>query len=70
MELAVDTSKITIFDADTGANLTIAPRGSNGQSPEAPPAPETLSVPPPVPETPAAVPPPGEQSPPPSPPAE
>jgi multiple sugar transport system ATP-binding protein len=70
MELAVDTSKITIFDADTGANLTIAPRGSNGQSPEPPPAPETLSVPPPVPETPAAVPPPGEQSPPPSPPAE
>jgi multiple sugar transport system ATP-binding protein len=25
MELAFDTSKITIFDADTGANLTIAP---------------------------------------------
>jgi multiple sugar transport system ATP-binding protein len=70
MELAFDTSKITIFDADTGANLTIAPRGSNGQSPESPPAPETLSEPPPAPETPAAVPPPGEQTPPPSPPAE
>jgi multiple sugar transport system ATP-binding protein len=80
MELAFDTSKITIFDADTGANLTIAPRASNGQSPESPPAPETLSEPPPAPETlsepppapetPAAVPPPGEQTPPPSPPAE
>src|SRR5258705_1482317 len=69
MELAFDTSKITTFDADTGANLTIAPRGSNGQSPESPPAPETLSEPPPEPETPA-VPPPGEETPPPSPPAE
>ena len=27
MELAFDTSKIAIFDADTGANLTIAPSG-------------------------------------------
>jgi multiple sugar transport system ATP-binding protein len=70
MELAFDTSKITIFDADTGANLTIAPRGSNGQSPESTPAPETLSEPPPAPETPATVPPPGDQTPPPSPPAE
>src|SRR6201999_1116583 len=39
MELAFDTSKITIFDADTGANLTIAPSGSNGQVPESPVAP-------------------------------
>jgi multiple sugar transport system ATP-binding protein len=52
MELAFDTSKITIFDVDTGANLTIAPTGSNGQSPEPPPAPETLSVPPPSEQTP------------------
>jgi multiple sugar transport system ATP-binding protein len=37
--LAFDTSKITIFDADTGTNLTIAPSGSNGQSPEPPAAP-------------------------------
>ncbi len=69
MELAFDTSKIAIFDADTGANLTIAPRGSNGQSPEPPAAAPAPSVPPPAPETPA-VPPPGEQTPPPSPPAE
>jgi len=39
MGLAFDTSKITIFDADTGANLTIAPSGSNGQAPESPVAP-------------------------------
>jgi multiple sugar transport system ATP-binding protein len=58
MELAFDTSKITIFDADTGANLTIAPTGSNGQSPEPAAAPATLSVPP------------SEQTPPQSPPAE
>jgi len=38
MELAFDTSKITIFDADTGANLTIGP---NEQAPseQAPPPP-------------------------------
>jgi multiple sugar transport system ATP-binding protein len=69
MQLAFDTSKIAIFDADTGANLTIAPRGSNGQSPEPPATPPAPSVPPPAPETPA-VPPPSEQTPPPSPPAE
>jgi multiple sugar transport system ATP-binding protein len=69
MELAFDTSKIAIFDADTGANLTIAPRGSNGQSPEPLAAPPAPSVPPPAPETPT-VPPPSEQTPPPSPPAE
>jgi multiple sugar transport system ATP-binding protein len=56
MQLAFDTSKITIFDADTGANLTIAPSGSNGQSAEPPAAP-----PPPAQETP----PPAEQTPPP-----
>jgi multiple sugar transport system ATP-binding protein len=78
MELAFDTSKITIFDADTGANLTIAPLGSNGESPEPPPAPDTPAAPPApetpaapsAPETPAAAPPPGEQTPQPSPPAE
>jgi multiple sugar transport system ATP-binding protein len=59
MELAFDTSKITIFDADTGANLTIAPSGSNGQAPEPPETPAT--PPPPLP---------SEQAPPPPPPAE
>jgi len=58
MQLAFDTSKITIFDADTGANLTIAPSGPNGQSPEPPAAP-----PPPAEQTPP--PPAGEQTPPP-----
>jgi len=39
MELAFDTSKIAIFDADSGANLTIEPAGSQAP-PEAPtPAP-------------------------------
>jgi multiple sugar transport system ATP-binding protein len=47
MELAFDTSKITIFDADTGANLTIAPSGSNDQTPEPPAA--TAAPPPPPP---------------------
>ena len=55
MELAFDTSKITIFDADTGANLSIAPSGSSGQTPEPPAAP----TPPPAP---------SEQAPPPPPP--
>ena len=59
MQLAFDTSKITIFDADTGANLTIAQSGSNGQSPEPPAAP-----PPPAEQTP----PPAEETPPPPPP--
>jgi multiple sugar transport system ATP-binding protein len=45
MELAFDTSKITIFDADTGANLTIAP-SSNGQAPESPVAPAAPPPPP------------------------
>src|SRR6267154_847686 len=54
MELAFDTSKITIFDADTGANLTIAP--SPPQQPPTPPVPEqpptspSEPTPPPVPE--------------------
>jgi multiple sugar transport system ATP-binding protein len=56
MELAFDTSKITIFDADTGANLTIAP-SANDQTPEPPAAP-----PPPAEQTP----PPAEQTPPPA----
>jgi multiple sugar transport system ATP-binding protein len=40
MELAFDTSKIAIFDADTGTNLTIASGDSSEPSPEptAPPA--------------------------------
>jgi multiple sugar transport system ATP-binding protein len=32
MELAFDTTKIAIFDADSGVNLTIEPAGSQGQS--------------------------------------
>jgi multiple sugar transport system ATP-binding protein len=67
MELAFDTSKIAIFDADTGVNLTIEPAGS--QEPPAPiPAPEPPAAPaPPQPaqaseETPPA--PPSDQTPP------
>jgi multiple sugar transport system ATP-binding protein len=52
MELAFDTSKITIFDADTGTNLTIAPSGSNGQSSEPPAAPAAPSAPDPSEQTP------------------
>ena len=43
MQLAFDTSKIAIFDADTGENLTLPASGSNGQpaptsaAPEQPP---------------------------------
>jgi multiple sugar transport system ATP-binding protein len=74
MELAFDTSKITIFDADTGANLTIAPSGSYGQSPEPPAEPATPPEPVPSEQTPQAseqVPPPpapvpSEQTPPPA----
>jgi multiple sugar transport system ATP-binding protein len=61
MELAFDTSKIVIFDADTGANLTIEPAGvpeqpapepQPEQQPEAPQpeapsaAPESVTQPP------------------------
>ena len=59
MELAFDTSKITIFDADTGTNLTIAPIGSNGQAAEPPASPP----PPPAEQAPPV----GEQQPPPPP---
>jgi len=61
MELAFDTSKITIFDADTGANLTIAP-SANDQTPEPPaaPPPPAEQTPPPAEETTPAPPPPAE----------
>jgi len=50
VELAFDTSKIAIFDADSGVNLTIEPAGSQPQ-PEAPiPAPSPA---PPQPEPPS-----------------
>jgi multiple sugar transport system ATP-binding protein len=52
MELAFDTSKIAVFDADTGANLTIAPAGS--QQPASAPAPESPSEPTPQPATPSS----------------
>jgi multiple sugar transport system ATP-binding protein len=52
MELAFDTSKIAIFDADTGTNLTIAPSGSDDQSPEPPAAPATPPAPAPSEQTP------------------
>ena len=39
IELALDTTKIAIFDADTGANLTIPPAGTRDEAPApAPPA--------------------------------
>src|SRR5262249_55796236 len=47
MELAFDTSKIAIFDADTGANLTIGPVGSQEQASAS--APESPSEPTPQP---------------------
>jgi multiple sugar transport system ATP-binding protein len=53
MELAFDTSKLAIFDADSGVNLTIPASGSNGQaapSSEPPSEPATSeSAPPPTP---------------------
>jgi multiple sugar transport system ATP-binding protein len=53
MELAFDTSKIAIFDADTGENLTIPAGGPNGQpapssEPPSEPAPPSESTPPPA----------------------
>jgi multiple sugar transport system ATP-binding protein len=42
MELAFDTSKLAIFDADSGVNLTIPASGSNGQA-----APASEQTPPP-----------------------
>jgi multiple sugar transport system ATP-binding protein len=55
IELAFDTSKITIFDADTGENLTIPLGGSNGQQ-TATEQPATTEQPPasePTPQSPA-----------------
>jgi multiple sugar transport system ATP-binding protein len=46
MELAFDTTKIAIFDADSGVNLTIEPAGSQDEAPS--PAPETATPPPPA----------------------
>jgi multiple sugar transport system ATP-binding protein len=43
MELAFDTSKIAIFDADTGVNLTIEPAGSH-TPPEPSPVPESAAA--------------------------
>jgi multiple sugar transport system ATP-binding protein len=40
VELAFDTAKLVIFDADTGANLTIPPAGAEEQAPPPPPSPE------------------------------
>jgi len=59
LQLAFDTSKIAIFDADTGVNLTIEPAGSQEPTPAPSPAPE-------LPAEPAASPPPppSEQTPP------
>src|SRR6478609_4861702 len=45
MELAFDTSKIAIFDADTGVNLTIEPTGSQDPTPEPVPASEPSAAP-------------------------
>jgi multiple sugar transport system ATP-binding protein len=45
MELAFDTSKIAIFDADTGENLTIPVNGANGQPASTSPAPEQSQEP-------------------------
>jgi multiple sugar transport system ATP-binding protein len=42
MQLAFDTSKLAIFDAETGINLTIPASGSNGQA-----APASEPTPPP-----------------------
>jgi multiple sugar transport system ATP-binding protein len=70
IELAFDTSKITIFDADTGANLTIAPSGSNGQVPESPVAPAAPPPPPPSEQAPSEQASSEQAPPPPPPPAE
>jgi multiple sugar transport system ATP-binding protein len=53
MELAFDTTKITIFDAETGANLTIAPSAQPPEPPAAPPPPPPTSEPTPPPPPPA-----------------
>jgi multiple sugar transport system ATP-binding protein len=63
MELAFDTSKIAIFDADTGLNLTIeppavAPAVPPGEQPSAAPMSDPPPPPPPAPAAPATDPPP------------
>jgi multiple sugar transport system ATP-binding protein len=37
VELAFDTTKLVIFDADTGANLTIPPAGAREEQAAPPP---------------------------------
>jgi len=59
LQLAFDTSKIAIFDADTGVNLTIEPAGSQEPTPAPSPAPE-----PPAEPAASPPPPPSEQTPP------
>jgi multiple sugar transport system ATP-binding protein len=74
VELAFDTSKIAIFDADTGVNLTIEPAAATPQAPAAPPETPAVAPPPPPspapsdqpPPPPATPPPPSDQPPPPS----
>ena len=39
IELALDTTKLVIFNADTGANLTIPPAGAREEQPAPPPSP-------------------------------
>ena len=45
MELAFDTSKIAIFDSDTGVNLTIEPTGTRDPTPAPVPASEPSAAP-------------------------
>jgi multiple sugar transport system ATP-binding protein len=45
MELAFDTSKIAIFDSDTGVNLTIEPTGTQDPTPAPVPASEPPAAP-------------------------
>jgi multiple sugar transport system ATP-binding protein len=60
IQLAFDMSKIAIFDADTGANLTIEPAGSQEPAPAPSPPPEPPATPPAPPseQTPSEQPPP------------
>ncbi len=64
MELAFDTSKLAIFDADSGVNLTIPPSGAREQEP----APTSEAAPTSEPEAPTSEPPapPSEPTPPPA----
>jgi multiple sugar transport system ATP-binding protein len=60
IQLAFDMSKIAIFDADTGVNLTIEPAGSQEPAPAPSPPPEPPATPPAPPreQTPSEQPPP------------